>query len=398
VCGKNQPGCCRRSVAIVQDINMVMHTTRSVRPALHAANRPALAALVSAALVLQAGCSGGKSNKRESATEEPADAAASDADQTGAAVAKEPKPATKKKKPGSAAGGHIGEIPIDVWPEVWLKQPLAVVGEVGPAAAVEVADAAVPKNADPPPNAVKASRPGDTAAPGISEWQALISGETLADETKSLKNSLTAKMQDVGRYNSTYKELRVDAAVLSALAAVAIELPDGPSWKKNAKYIRDTASQVSGESKANGDKFYKKAKEAYDKLEALLAGSKPPDVEESADKVKFSELVNRYYVMERLKRTSNWMKTDVNSEAIFKKQGSKVSQEAAVLAILGKVIATPDYPDADLDDYRNFAGTVSQSGHEIAEAVKNDDFKAFTAALDRCLKACNQCHEQFKNN
>lgn len=373
---------------------MVMEMTRPIR----ISNRPVLAALVSVAVLILAGCGSGKSTKRETVADEPAGTAVAESGHSGGTVGKETKPAGKKKKPGSTSGGHIGEIPIDVWPEVWLKQPLAVVGETGSTGATDVADSANSKPVDPPTAVTKPPAATEGDAAGSSDWLALISGETLGDETKALKNSLTQKMQDVGRYNSTYKELRIDATVLSALAAVAIELPEGPSWKKNAKYIRDVSSQVSGESKANGDKFYKKAKEAYDKLEALLAGSKPPDVEESADKVKFSEFVNRYYVMERLKRTSNWMKTEINSEAVFKKQGAKVSQEGAILAVLGKVIATPDYPDADIDEYKNFSGIVSHSGHEIAEAVKNDDFKAYTAALDRCLKACNQCHEQFKNN
>jgi hypothetical protein len=102
--------------------------------------------------------------------------------------------------------------------------------------------------------------------------------------------------------------------------------------------------------------------------------------------------------MLRMQRISNWMKSDVNTEAIFKKEGARLTQEGSVLALLGKVIATPDYGDHDIDEYKDYAEAISQSGRNVAGAVKDGDFKAYTTALDSCLKACNKCHEQFKNN
>ncbi len=92
------------------------------------------------------------------------------------------------------------------------------------------------------------------------------------------------------------------------------------------------------------------------------------------------------------------MKSEVNSEAIFKKESAKLTQDASVLAVLGKVISTPDYSDHDIDEYKGYAETVSQSGRSIVGAVKDSDFKAYTTALDTCQKACAKCHEQFKNN
>ena len=66
------------------------------------------------------------------------------------------------------------------------------------------------------------------------------------------------------------------------------------------------------------------------------------------------------------------------------------------MALLAKIIETPDYPDADIDEFRQYADSLSQAGRDIGEAVKNQDFKAYTDALDRGLKACNDCHQQFK--
>ncbi len=150
-------------------------------------------------------------------------------------------------------------------------------------------------------NTGKAATPAPKA--GAADWPSLITGEVLADESKAIKNKLTQQLQDVGWYDRTYKEMRVDATVLVVLAAIAPDVPDTPGWKTNAKFIRDVASEVAAESKANGPKFHKKAKEAYDKLDALLGGSKPPDVGDAADHVNFSEVADRRYLMKRMERT-----------------------------------------------------------------------------------------------
>ncbi len=315
------------------------------------------------------------------------------------ADAKPSKPEKGKKK--GAKGTHIGEIPLDAWPDVWFKQPLSVVAEsgttAGPAAATEVAAAGRPAGQSPAESAKPPAGNESGAKGGASPWAALISGEALADETKNIKNSLTPNLADVGRYNSKYKEVRVDAATLAVLAGVARDVPDAPSWKSNAKYIRDVSSQVASESKANGEQFYKKVREPYDKLEALLSGNNPPGLGESAESVKFSEVANRPYLMKRMERSYNWMKADVNSEAAFKKNSGRVAHEGAILSLLGKVIATPDYGDHDDPGYIESAEGVSQSGRDVNEAVKKEDFKAYTEAVDRCLKACAKCHEVFKN-
>jgi hypothetical protein len=350
---------------------------------------------------LLASC-GGKSEKRDAAVDPGLGDEAANSETVEETASKTRKGKKGEKKPGSAKGRHIGEIPLDAWPEVWFKQPLSVVAEsastVGPAALADGASDTKPRSGQSPAESDKAATSQEAAAKGgATDWASVIRGEDLADETKSIKNSLTPNLQDVGRYNSKYKDVQVDAATLAVMAGVAMDVRDAPSWKPNAKYIRDVSSQVAAESKANGEQFYRKAREAYDKLDSLLSGSKPPGLEESAENVRFSELAKRIYLMKRMNRGSNWMKTEVNTEALFKKLSGKVAHEGAILSLLGKVIATPDYADHDDPEYIKSAEAVSQSGRDIDEAVKREDFRAYTEALDRCLKACNKCHEVFKN-
>src|SRR5690242_13866841 len=82
------------------------------------------------------GCNKGPA-KETAAAEDPSDEAAVDAEP--AAGGKEHKPAKGKKK--KTTGKFIGQIPIDAWPEVWFKDPLAIAAEKGPASAGTVAPA-----------------------------------------------------------------------------------------------------------------------------------------------------------------------------------------------------------------------------------------------------------------
>jgi len=349
------------------------------------------------AAMLLAGCGKG-STKETAASDEQGEEEATEAEPAAGASGKDRKPTAKKKK--KPAGSQIGGIPKDAWPEVWLKDPLAIAAEKGvTVAATKESDPPVTKTGgnDTVPETVKPPAKTDTEPnAGGSEWATLISGDVLAAESKTIKNSLTDKLANKGRYDSTYKDLRVDAAELTCLAGIAPEVPDAPNWKTNAKYVRDMASQVASGSTANGEKFYNKVRAAFDNLNELLAGSKPGGIEESADKVPFSEVAARNFLMTRMQRAYDAMKANINTEAIFKKESEKVNHEASVLAFLSTIIATPGYSDADDDDYKKFADIVKKSGLEMKAAVKEQDFKAYTGALDRCSKACNDCHKDFR--
>jgi hypothetical protein len=276
------------------------------------------------ATLLAAGCGKG-SGKRVAASGEASGEESVEAESGGEAPARERKGAGRNKKP--ARGKNINGIPIDVWPEVWLKDPLAVAAEKGavggavPTAGGDSDPQVAKVDAVKPPAETVKPEPGSGAAPaaGCADWTALISGEVLADESKTIRTSLTEKLANKGRYDSTYKDLRVDAAVLACLAGLAGEHPEAPSWKKNAKYVRDMAAEVSNGSTANGEKFFIKVRSSYDKLDELLSGNKPPGLEEAVDNLRFSEAVKRNFLMLRMDRGFNAMKSNINTEALFKK-------------------------------------------------------------------------------
>lgn len=310
----------------------------------------------------------------------------------------------KSKGARDGSGPHIGEIPRDAWPEVFFDEPLSVYAEKGatrPVAMHATPDAGNTGDSAPEKTTGEPSAETIGIAPSAQtsgDWGAILTAEVLADETKAIKSSLTDKLQSVGKYSGNYKELRVDAATLAIFASIANEFPDSPSWRPNAKYIRDAAAEIVRSASANGDKYYKPTRAAFDRLDALFSGSKPPGLEEASDSLPFPELVGRTPLMFRMERAFNYLKLNVNTEAAFKKEGAKVTHEGLVLAALARAVAAPTYEDADLDEYQKFARELLQCGTGVAEAVKNGDFAAYNAALDRGSKACTDCHSNFKNN
>jgi hypothetical protein len=160
--------------------------------------------LAVAAALLAAGCGTG-SGKQVGATDESSDGASDAADSGGRPPAKDRKAggAGRSKKPARVK--NIKGIPIDVWPEVWLKDPLAVAAEKGTVggavpAATGDSDPQVAK-VDPVKPPADADKPPPAA--GGPDWTALISGDVLADESKTIRTSLTEKLANKGRYRTS---------------------------------------------------------------------------------------------------------------------------------------------------------------------------------------------------
>ena len=329
-------------------------------------------------------------------------------------------PAAPRKKSAKAKGtARKGEqrkgIPKDVWPEVWLDRPSEVAAERGPglggaggapatgtgSAATTAGNSQATKTPAATPSPVTTPAASETAAApagGSSDWIALLGPEGFADESKAIRSNLTAKLQSVGTFNGAYREIQVDAAVLAALAQIAPDYSDAPSWKKNALLVRDVAAELGRESNSVGDKFYKPSREAFDKLDSLLSGSVPPGLESGPPKMQFVNIAPRYPLMKRFERAQTYLKGSVNNADLLKKEADKVQREAGMVALLAQVILSEGYDSADDDLYRELVSGVREGALKVVAAARDQEFDAYTAGLDLMYKSCTKCHSEFKNN
>jgi cytochrome c556 len=305
------------------------------------------------------------------------------------------KPSPKKKAP---KGPEIDGIPLDV---VWYDDPLGVAADStavgGPPAVAATSKPSMGGGAASAP-APTPDEPAPAAqASATGGWQDLISGELIAAETKKIKNRLTDSLSTVGKYNGNYKEvIQVDAAVLSALAQVLQQHPDSLTWKADAPSVRDLAAELGKKAKGLGQASYDPSKEVFDKLDGVLGGNKPPGLEESPPQLPFGEFASRMGLMKRMQKSFDFMKSNIQNEATFKKEAETIQHESALLATLTKVTGAKEYPGGDEEEYQQFIKDLVAASQAVNAASKGESFSGFQDSISQVQKLCDNCHQAYR--
>lgn len=304
-----------------------------------------------------------------------------------------------KRRAGDAAaivrivGGKkwIGDVPYDVY----FEDPLRVAADRRPVGGSGPATAQVTK--DKPPGAqktaakdtgTKKAAAGETA----TDWKTLIPMETLQSEVKAIRNQMTARLQNVGKFNSSFQEIPADSSTLALLAGVASAHGEEVSWKANAKYVRDLSALMIAEKLARGKKSFETAKVPFEKITEILDGSTPAELPESAETAVFSDYADFGNLMKRIDRTFRWMKTNASNEESYKEAAEKVLHEMALLSVISKAIQEEGYGWSDDEDFIKFAETMFSSARKMVTAVQTEKFADYDAAFSTLDQMCTQCH------
>lgn len=250
-------------------------------------------------------------------------------------------------------------------------------------------DVPMDKPAEPQPNA--------GAAAGAPSWADYISGETLQDEIKKVRNHLASSFTNPGTYNGTYKDIAVDGAVMAALAGIVTEGGADVSWKANAPFVRNFGSELSKAAVGLGKENFEKSKNAYEKLTSTLSGALPGDAGKAEPKLPFNETADRAELMKRIEKAKNWMRDNINNDAKLKGETETITHEASIISALGKVVSTEGYGSTDEKDYQNFVNALITGAQEASAAAKDQNLKKFTDAMNKVSKSCDQCHANYGN-
>ncbi len=345
------------------------------------------AVLCLAALIAVAGCSGNKVSDQ--------------ADQsTNAPGSREPSPAAAPAPTEHAETAEgprtISGIPLDVWPDVWFDDPVAV--------AADAAQAAKPgqtttngDTAESQPDVTAADdSPADKPNPNQPQWASLLTSEELKQETKEIRISLKQAFQSVQRYNGHYKNVSVDGSVLAVLAMVANESPDSLVWKKKALVIRDLAAEMSAAAGGLGRKHYDPALVHYEQIDQLLSGNAPAKLPAPKVEATFDEFAPRGELMKRLQRSHERIQANASDERSFQAEAEQLRHESLVVALLGAVTSLEDYDMSDEPEYAAQARNIVQAGLDAARSAERSDFEAFSEARERITKSCTACHLDFR--
>ena len=236
---------------------------------------------------------------------------------------------------------------------------------------------------------------GKAAVPS-TDWSDLIDPDTLDAEVKRIRTELTAGLQSVGKYNARYQEIAVAGSTLAALAEIVVELPRSSSWKEHAANVRDLAASIHDAAKALGGPAYQATKTPTDELMDVLDGNLPAGLPAAEPMRDFSQVANRGALMKRMDRSFQRLKKGGTAQQLLKNNAAQVLEDAAMLAVLSRVISVGHYDSADDPKYHAHATELTRGATDLATAAKSGEAPAFADALTRIQKRCDACHADFR--
>lgn len=330
---------------------------------------------------------------------------AATAPSTTATGSEAPAPSGTGGASGSAATPvkTVGGIPYDVY----FDNPLEIAanntqlgGPVGtsPDSANAVPAKETMGNGSPPSSGTPTpENPAANPSSGGANWLTAVSTDQLQVETKKIRNYLTAAYTNVGTYNGRYKEIQMQGAVLAAIASVVHDVGEGINWKANAPYVRDLSHQMTEAANAIGKPAFEKSQVSFERLAAIFGGSIPPGVEKPAETRPLSEVADRGGLMRRTQLAADYLGKNITNATVFAKEQEQIEQEAAILALLGRVFSQEGYSNADEAEYQKFARRFIDGADAVARAAKEKNFEAYQTGLNLVQKSCVECHADYRN-
>lgn len=280
--------------------------------------------------------------------------------------------------------------------DVFFDDPLAVVADTQTVASVSTPkpNSPLPPTAEtnPTPPVVK-----PTAAATSPDWSTYIAMDQLQDESKRIRNQLTALLQTPAAFSADFEVVKMHGAVMAALALIVSEAGDGVNWKTNAAHIRDYGAEIFEAAKAPGKPNFDQTSRAFENLQSVFNGSIPADAPASAAARPYPEVASRYYVMRRMKLAFDALKLNINTADKLKSEQDAALLESMMLAAMTKIVSSKDYSSADEPEYQAFMREMLANCQAATTAVKEQQFDALANALNAIDVVCKNCHSQYKD-
>ena len=243
-----------------------------------------------------------------------------------------------------------------------------------------------------------APSPGGSSGGGF-KWSGLVSGDTLADEVKEMKDVLAAACGKISDFKGGgYDKARCGFSSLAIVFGViaAYDQPD-VRWRKDAETARDLFARVGVNCKVGTDHSFAEAKARLADLEKLLEGGSPEAKADVPPAVKWSEMSGRPPLMKRLEMAQEVMRPGIASKADFDKTTDVVLHAAEIIAVIGEAIQQPDYEYFDDDTYKGYAAGMRDAAKEIRDACQKGDYDSARTAFGKLDQSCNACHGDYRS-
>ena len=138
-----------------------------------------------------------------------------------------------------------------------------------------------------------------------------------------------------------------------------------------------------------------KSKQRLLDLGDLMNGSQL--VGKARGEIEWKTIMDRGPIMELL----DWAQREnleklAADESNFEANKDQLRMYADAVAILGKAAMQEGMPDADADEYRDYALAMIEHTRQIELAVQSGDSALARAAAGKIGQSCQDCHDEFQ--
>jgi hypothetical protein len=228
-------------------------------------------------------------------------------------------------------------------------------------------------------------------------WSKLVSGDTLTDEIKDLKDRATATVATSSTFKGGgYDEAREAFSMLALAFGLIAAHDDDIRWQRDAATARDLFARTGFNCKVGTDQTFNESRLRIEDLEAMIQGNPPRGQPEPREDFRWSQVAGRSPLMQRLEQAADALNASVASSAGFKSGADRLFHEAEIVAAIGEVICQPDFEYFDDETYREYAGSMRDAAVRVREACLKQDYEAARAAVGEISKSCDACHGDYR--
>jgi hypothetical protein len=251
-----------------------------------------------------------------------------------------------------------------------------------------------------PASAPTATAQQPTEAPAANSdeniWKRRIDAATIEDLVKSAKTRLDPAVSSPAKFvGGGYQTARRDFTILTVLFGVIEQYPGDVRWKHSAGRAKTDFARIAANAKVGSPPVYNEAKLKNQMFGDLLNGERLEASKDNTD--SWLDVADRVALMQVLEWIvkENLNAAVANSGALT--DGATNAREYAQLAgVIGQVLVQKDMPDADADEYKQWATEMMAACDQIVAGANKPDLAQTREAISRLDKSCNSCHETFR--
>jgi cytochrome c556 len=259
-----------------------------------------------------------------------------------------------------------------------------------------------PGNANLQPDA-PGPPPGPAAARGSEGggssfgWSERISEEALAAEIKRSVNALAAPLSSPSRFKSGGAlECRRQFSVLAVLYGITEQYDRPLRLQRDAPQLRQSLARAARNAKTAGDQSFAESQACKADLDDSLRGQRLAAADAPSPWV-WSELADRSQLMIRMEQAQQeGIGSQLANERTFRREASRIREEAQLLSALGEVIQREAFDYWDDETYLEYAQQLVTASMELAAAAEQQDYAAARAAAGNLSQSCAACHEGYR--